>query len=203
MTSVQTGATRAIDECKFQFRTRRWNCSSLDDDDDVRQPAIVALPSSSSSSSSSSSAKLLKKSNNKKKKMKNGRKISTTFQSLLAASVCKWGSGSIIGGLLLLFFFRKWRRVRQLDAKWWTVQSHAPQEEIGAVRTQSHCTRYHFLLLFWIYGARVVAMVTIALLNSFECLIGVYYMVFKNAGGGRESGDVGPGTSFLLWWGDG
>ena len=32
MVSVQTGASRAIDECKFQFRTRRWNCSTLDDD---------------------------------------------------------------------------------------------------------------------------------------------------------------------------
>ena len=32
MVSVQTGATRAIDECKFQFRTRRWNCSTLDED---------------------------------------------------------------------------------------------------------------------------------------------------------------------------
>lgn len=31
MLSVQTGASRAIDECKFQFRTRRWNCSTLDE----------------------------------------------------------------------------------------------------------------------------------------------------------------------------
>ncbi|EFX72339.1 putative secreted signaling factor WNT4, partial [Daphnia pulex] len=31
MMSVQTGASRAIDECKFQFRTRRWNCSTLDE----------------------------------------------------------------------------------------------------------------------------------------------------------------------------
>ena len=80
MTSVQTGATRAIDECKFQFRTRRWNCSTLDDDD-VRRPTIVSLPSSISSSSAAATGAMLKRANKKRKmKEKNSRK-SSSFQS--------------------------------------------------------------------------------------------------------------------------
>ena len=42
MLSVQSGASRAIDECKFQFRTRRWNCSTLDESRQL--PTIVPLP---------------------------------------------------------------------------------------------------------------------------------------------------------------
>lgn len=62
MLSVQTGASRAIDECKFQFRTRRWNCSTLDDTAAAKWDAdglprrsevpttVVSLPSTSRTS---------------------------------------------------------------------------------------------------------------------------------------------------------
>ena len=30
MDAVQTGARGAIEECQFQFRNRRWNCSTVD-----------------------------------------------------------------------------------------------------------------------------------------------------------------------------
>ena len=46
MVSVQTGASRAIDECKFQFRTRRWNCSTLDDDQPGGASGNGKLPTS-------------------------------------------------------------------------------------------------------------------------------------------------------------
>ena len=43
------------------------------------------------------------------------------------------------------FDFRGGQRVHQRDAERRTLQGHAPQEETGPFRTQSHRTRYHYL----------------------------------------------------------
>ena len=44
MESVQLGAARAIDECQFQFRSRRWNCLPLDKNNITAKMDLGHLP---------------------------------------------------------------------------------------------------------------------------------------------------------------